>query len=110
IAPRHRRATATMIGFGGVAVAVAGAFAFGRPQDEPCKQPVGIADVWNAQSKIELQTRFLGVNTPYANETWERVATSLDDYATRWAVTHREACRATRVDGHQSEAVMDLRM
>src|SRR5439155_10775138 len=34
----------------------------------------------------------------------------LDRYARDWAVAHRDACRATRVDGSQSEAILDRRM
>jgi tetratricopeptide (TPR) repeat protein len=47
---------------------------------------------------------------PYAAGTWTRVAGRLDDYGNGWVAMHTEACRATRVDGDQSEHVLELRM
>ncbi|MEZ4400550.1 MAG: serine/threonine-protein kinase [Kofleriaceae bacterium] len=39
-----------------------------------------------------------------------RTVASLDRYAQRWTVAHRDACRATRVAGSQSAEMLDRRM
>ena len=45
-----------------------------------------------------------------AGEAWRGVEHALDAYAAKWAEMHTEACRATRVRGEQSEAMLDLRV
>ncbi|MDQ3370071.1 MAG: tetratricopeptide repeat protein, partial [Myxococcota bacterium] len=78
---------------------------------DPCSDATReIATVWNGSLESELQAQFAAVSSAFALDAWERVATALDGYATSWASEHRAACRATRVDQHQSEEVLDLRM
>jgi Tfp pilus assembly protein PilF len=57
-----------------------------------------------------IRTALLATGSPFATETWQRVATSFDDYGRRWAAMYTDACEATHVRGDQSEEVLDLRM
>jgi len=57
-----------------------------------------------------IRRALLATGSSFAEETWQRVATSLDDYGRRWAAMYTDACEATRVRGDQSEEVLDLRM
>ena len=68
-------------------------------------EPSGVGPRHDAIRKALLAT-----GSSFAEETWQRVATSLDDYGRRWAAMYTDACEATRVRGDQSEQVLDLRM
>jgi tetratricopeptide (TPR) repeat protein/predicted Ser/Thr protein kinase len=69
-----------------------------------------LSAVWNGERKAAVHRAFAATGVPYAEETWTRVADSLDRYGSEWASTHREACEATRVRGEQSEDLLDRRM
>ena len=47
---------------------------------------------------------------PTAETVWQRVASALDDYATRWSAIHVQACEAIHVSGEQSGEVLNMRM
>ena len=66
--------------------------------------------IWDDGRRQALEERILGSGLSYAPDTWERVATGLDEYASAWVEAHTEACEATSVRQEQSAAVMDLRM
>jgi tetratricopeptide (TPR) repeat protein len=68
---------------------------------------VGIWDPVRAQA---LERAFAALPVPFAGRAFAEVKRSLDDYAARFVVAHRDACEATRVRGEQSEALLDLRM
>jgi tetratricopeptide (TPR) repeat protein len=69
-----------------------------------------LAGVWEEERKGAVRAAFLATNLPFAEETWQRVGGRLDDYAARWVGMADEACRATRVEGRQSDQLLDLRM
>jgi len=69
-----------------------------------------LAGVWNGERRGAIHAAFAATRLPYAEETWTRVADSLDRYGLGWAAMHREACEATRVRGEQSEELLDRRM
>ena len=56
-----------------------------------------------------LEARFLATAMPSAEQVWTRVRDGLDRYAARWSATQKEACRATRIEGRQSDSLLDLR-
>ena len=66
--------------------------------------------VWNDTHREEVRAALLETAVPYAADTWARVERSFDSYAASWAERHDRICRATRVDGTQSDEAMDLRM
>ena len=69
-----------------------------------------VLDIWNHENKTKIRSSFAGTGLSYATDTFDRVATRIDDYTTKWKNEYTEACEATRVRGEQSEEIMDLRM
>ncbi len=69
-----------------------------------------LAGVWDATQKARVRKAFAATGKPFAGDAWRSVERALDAYAERWTQTHVEACEATRVQGHQSEEVLSLRM
>ncbi|HEX3765420.1 MAG TPA: tetratricopeptide repeat-containing protein kinase family protein, partial [Kofleriaceae bacterium] len=94
-------------------VALSGVVAWSalRARANPCLgASARLAGVWDTPRKDAVRRAFLATGTPYAEATWQRVSARLDAYAAGWADMHGEACRATRVEGRQSDTLMDLRM
>jgi serine/threonine protein kinase/tetratricopeptide (TPR) repeat protein len=100
----------------GVLVALSGSMGYAwhvREQDRGaiCE---GTSDhlegVWDARVRGQIEDAMLATKLEYASDSWNRVATKLDAYVRAWESMRSEACKATRVSGEQSEAVMDLRM
>jgi tetratricopeptide (TPR) repeat protein len=109
-AVRRRRIAA------GVAVtALAGVALWGArsraADDDPCAGgEARLTGVWDDARKHAVHAAFVATGTPFAEETWPRVATRLDAYTGAWVDMHRAACRATRVERRQSDTLLDLRM
>jgi eukaryotic-like serine/threonine-protein kinase len=68
------------------------------------------AAAWNPARRAEIQAAFTASRMTYAPAALTRVTDLLDRYAARWVRAHTEACRATRILGEQTEAMLDLRM
>jgi tetratricopeptide (TPR) repeat protein/predicted Ser/Thr protein kinase len=66
--------------------------------------------IWDDQVRGRVQHSFEATDKAFAKASFERVAKTLDAYATTWTDTHVEACESTRVFGTQSDSVLDLRM
>ena len=85
-----------------VAAAAATSYALWPAAPSPCNDAAArIADVWNPARRETLVARS-GVATTLAGAIDRRVAD--------WTTTHTAACKATRVDGLASEALLDHRM
>lgn len=69
-----------------------------------------LIDTWGQDHRTALRKVIRARAPIWAHESAVLVVDTLDDYARRWSVMHREVCRATRVHGEQSEKLMDLRM
>ena len=69
-----------------------------------------LAGIWDDPSRQAMHQAFLGVDRPYAQETWDRLEPMLDHYIDDWSAEYTDACEATHVRGEQSEQVLDLRM
>ncbi len=107
---------------GAVVAVVAAAALFGpRPAKHAPPMCAGAADklvgIWEPQLASESPPRrgairraFLGTDRGYSAETWDRVASGLDRYASRWRAAYTNSCEATHVRGEQSAEVLDLRM
>lgn len=66
--------------------------------------------VWDGPRKQAIEKAFADTKVPYATETFGLVRGQIDSYTSAWSAMHDEACRATRVEGRQSDSLLDLRM
>jgi tetratricopeptide (TPR) repeat protein/predicted Ser/Thr protein kinase len=112
LAPPPRRAARWAIGLGALAVTVALlAWSRGRAEDQRCTGAAPeFASAWNAERRAAIASAFTAIRAAYADDALVRVTAGLDRYAAQWITAHTDACRATRVRGEQTEAVLDLRM
>lgn len=98
----------------GVAVIALGGLALAgvlRNRVEPCGDAeTRLAAIWDGPRKGVIQRAFAASGIPYADDTWRRASTRLDAYASGWVDMYSETCRATRVEGRQSDSLLDLRM
>ncbi len=86
-------------------------FAIVRADRQLCQQAAQqLVGVWDDAKRQQVRTNFIASGRPYATETFNKVRQLLDTYASRWTTMHKETCAATRIHGHQSEQVMQLRM
>lgn len=69
-----------------------------------------IESSWNETRAAALRSAFGSTHAPFAARASEDVIALLDGYARRWSAMARDACEATRVQGGQSEELLDLRM
>jgi serine/threonine protein kinase/tetratricopeptide (TPR) repeat protein len=109
---RFRRVAVLGVGVLGIG---AGAFglAYGLAPDEDVSNCPALADDisghWNPERRAQIEQVFLASDTPYANDSFRRVAQTFDGWATMWADSRVEICEATRV-GEQSSDLLDVRM
>jgi serine/threonine protein kinase/tetratricopeptide (TPR) repeat protein len=97
-----------LVAFGAWRVSHARRFDCQPPRDR-------IAAAWPAGDptnprRLAIRQALLAGAGPDATGSWERIASTLDDYVGRWEAMYTEACEATRVRGEQSQEVLDLRM
>ncbi len=72
--------------------------------------PARLAAVWSPQRAEQLQRHFEGLGVPLAARSGQLLIEQLSAYGARWTARYRDACEATRVWGHQSDAVLAARM
>jgi eukaryotic-like serine/threonine-protein kinase len=112
---RDRWRTLRMAGVAVGLVAVAAGSAWGLAQmnrpTPPCSgAEAQLAAVWNDAAREAVRSRFAAAKQPYVAALRDHVIASLDDYGRRWAIAHRQVCRATHVERTQSAALLDQRM
>jgi eukaryotic-like serine/threonine-protein kinase len=99
------------MGAAAVALLVPATVYFLRPAAPTCEGLAARLDgVWDGARKVAVHSAFVATGIPYAEGAWRGVSAGLDDYGARWVAMATETCRATRVDGRQSDSLMDLRM
>jgi len=106
--PRARWAVAALFTAAGAAAA-----AFAAQGDAPVPAPcTGAAQALAFDdARADAVTRALAAtDRPFSARVSEAVDRRLYAYADAWRGEHEAACRATRIDGAQSEEVLDLRM
>jgi tetratricopeptide (TPR) repeat protein len=69
-----------------------------------------LGGVWDGARKGAIAGAFRASGVSSADATWARVEKRLDAYAAGWTSATEQACAATRIQGEQSEAMLDLRM
>ncbi len=72
--------------------------------------PARMDSIWSSVQKHTAKSALMATGVNYAQDSWLRVESLLDTYATQWLEAHQEACEATRVHNVQPETIMDLRM
>jgi len=83
----------------------------GNRRQAPCLgAEARLVNIWDGARKEKVRQAFAATRKPQALELFTRVEKVLDTFSQDWAAMHREACEATRVDGHQSDAMLSLRM
>jgi tetratricopeptide (TPR) repeat protein/predicted Ser/Thr protein kinase len=111
---RDRRATLRRALVAGATIGLAGIASYGllRPTSlDPCRSgPTVIAKSWGPAQEEGVRAAFLATKAPTASDVFQRTKAALDDYTERWVSMYADACRATRVEGRQSDSMMDLRM
>jgi eukaryotic-like serine/threonine-protein kinase len=108
--PRAVRRRAAAVTAAVAVAALAGWVLLARPADTLCKgASERLAGVWDATVRARMEKAFLGTQLTSARDTFERVAARLSRHAAAWVAMHTDSCRATRVRGEQSAALLDLR-
>jgi tetratricopeptide (TPR) repeat protein len=110
---RLRRARAIVAITAGTALAAAAATALvtAHRAIAPCEAPTTrLAAVWSEPQRDRLRTRLTAVDLVQGPTRYEKIAATLDARARDWSAMHVEACRATRVEGRQSDTLLDRRM
>jgi len=114
--PRAQRrrwllAAAATTGVAGLALAGASSRSSTEAGAQPCSDgPQQVAAMWSAETRDDVRAGLAAVESPIAEDTADRVVVAFDAYADAWRTGYEDACRATRVVGNQSEAMLDKRM
>jgi len=69
-----------------------------------------VARAWNPARRGEVRAAFAAVAAAGGAGDFDRFAAVIDDRVRDWSTTRTAACRATRVQGVQSEPLLDARM
>ncbi|MEO7731931.1 MAG: tetratricopeptide repeat protein [Kofleriaceae bacterium] len=110
---RPRRGSRLAIAAAAVAAVSIAAFLLGSARSVPptCDgASARLVGVWDPPRQVAVHAAFAASQLPYADAAWRGASAQLDDYTRAWTAMHREACRATHVEGRQSAALLDLRM
>jgi tetratricopeptide (TPR) repeat protein/tRNA A-37 threonylcarbamoyl transferase component Bud32 len=107
-----RRHRALALSVAGALASAAAAFAISaRIAPDACAAPTErLAAVWGPGRRAALGGRLAAVDRAQGPERFARIALALDAGAGAWSAMHVEACRATRVEGRQSDTLLDRRM
>ncbi|HTJ47638.1 MAG TPA: serine/threonine-protein kinase [Kofleriaceae bacterium] len=108
--PARRRRNALLAGGAVAAIAAAAIIplALRDHAPAPCSDDAAaIAPTWSDARTAAIAAAFERAG---AGRTWAVLRPRLDRYARDWIGAHHAACKATRLDGSQSEAILDRRM
>jgi tetratricopeptide (TPR) repeat protein len=68
-----------------------------------------LAGTWDDERREALRERIAASRLEFASTTFATLAAGIDGWSTAWLEARRAACAATRIEGVQSEAALDLR-
>jgi tetratricopeptide (TPR) repeat protein len=106
-----RRRRALVVSTAAVVGATIAIMLSGRSVPELCAAPsVRLGAVWSPARRASLGTKLASVDPVQGASRYARIASALDAGAQDWRAMHVEACRATRVEGRQSDTLLDRRM
>jgi tetratricopeptide (TPR) repeat protein len=108
---RRARRQGSLVALGLAGMAAVGVGLYAHRQSQLCagSEPL-VAQVWGPAARQKLQVAFTATGRPFSAESARSVMRAMDDYASRWARMHTEACEATRVSGVQTEELLSVRM
>lgn len=108
--PWHRRPTVIVAGAMGLigAAALGLAPAGDAPDLDPCPVNAELVEAWDPHRREQAQ-RALAADGGPSDETQRRILTRMDAYGSALLEGQQQACRATHVEGIQSDAMLDLR-
>jgi tetratricopeptide (TPR) repeat protein len=88
----------------------AGGFGLWRARAARCEGArQRLTGIWDAAARETVHKAFAASKVSFAEDSFVRAASLIDSWTNNWVAMHEEACRATRVEGRQSDALMDLR-
>jgi tetratricopeptide (TPR) repeat protein len=109
----HRRRS-TVVAVAAVALAalaIGFAVAEARRVPDPCAPPTErVAAVWSPARGARLRLHLALIDPVEGAARFARIASALDTGTRGWSAMHVDACRATRVEGRQSDTLLDRRM
>ncbi len=83
----------------------------GTPPDRRCTDaPAKLARAWSPATRTALEASFRALGKPFVDDAIKGTEKAIDAYAASWVAMQTETCKATRVHGDQSEAVLTVRM
>jgi len=95
-------------------VAVAAALVYTTASDSTDVACTGAArhldGVWDDARREQWAAAFTATGAPWAGDVERLARERLDAHAAAWIEQHEDACRSTRIDHAQSDAVLELRM
>ncbi|MBK9030080.1 MAG: protein kinase [Myxococcales bacterium] len=116
IARRRRRRTRVAIG-GGATLALAATAALFADPARPgggagsVRPPTArVAEIWNPARRSQLVATQVGEDPEQGAAIGARVSDAFDRLGEAWSAGHVRACRATRVEGRQSDELLDRRI
>lgn len=105
--PVRRRGWGALVFLVGAGVGL-GSWLGGGTGPAPCQGATEkLADVWGPERRAEVRDAFAKIPASFAEPAADRVTRRLDDYASRWAAAHTEACTAATVRGELAPEDMD---
>ena len=69
-----------------------------------------VSQVWNGERAARVREALSTASPTYGSEAADAVVRTIERWASSWIAMHESTCRATRVTGEQSEALLDVRM
>jgi tetratricopeptide (TPR) repeat protein len=115
LAPRPSRAVPVAV-IAATAVLIAGIVTWGvlasrGAAPDPCPAPTAqLVAAWTPARKAAIRAHLEQVDPATGAARFTAAATALDHATTTWRDTVVAACRATRVDGWQSDSLLDARL
>lgn len=112
---RPRRRLGLALGAAALGALVSGGAAshyFAAPGPPLCAVDAdALVGTWDDNRRAALRERLTSdpAHPSFADTTLETVDTALDEWSRQWQEARRAACAATRLEGVQSEAALDLR-
>lgn len=104
---RRRRRRLAALAMALVLLTCVAGSAWARLVTTRCQTSDALAGIWDSSIRADLRSTLLELTSP---EHTAAVTSRIDTYARSLLAVREQACKATRVHGEQSEALMDARM
>jgi tetratricopeptide (TPR) repeat protein len=104
-------AAAITAGIAIASAAVAATVVASREAPDPCAPPTDrLARMWGPVRGQTVRTHLAAIDPAHGLIRFSKIASVFDAAADSWSAMHVAACRATRVEGRQSDTLLDRRM